>query len=246
MEIEAQQAIAAPSATLLSYSSFLTQYPDTALNTLAKQQSSTLFQQHQPEKLADAALCPKIAAVSSMGLVPTPETQIPALHYACGNAYVAQKDLGTALTHYNTVLTEHPNAAEAKDAEAAIARTLVDQANETGAGKIPPPRAVGSSGNRSSVVKIRNNSPKVLRIVFSGPEPQFAELPPCADCQVYTAPASSCPEKGAEGTYTLKPGRYSVLVRAADDSSVTPFTGDWSMQQGKAYSSCFYLVRRPR
>jgi tetratricopeptide (TPR) repeat protein len=244
LKIGAEQAAAGPSATLVSYSQFLTNYPETALRETVRQQTTSLFQQHSPKTLADEKVCASMTALVNQNLMADPTTQAPSLHFACGKQDEAQKDYAGALQHYNSVLNDYPNAAEARDAEAAIARTLVAQANETGAGKIPPPQPLGSSGNSSSIVKIRNSSPKVLRIVFSGPEPQFAELPPCPDCQVYSAPTRSCPQKGAEGTYTLKPGQYSVLVRAADDSSVTPFTGDWSMQRGKAYSSCFYLVRR--
>ncbi len=244
LKIGADQEAAGPSATLVSYSQFLTFNPNTALRETVQQQTRTLFQQHSPDALADEKVCSSITALTNQALMVDPATQAPSLHFACGQKDEAQKDYTGAIQHYSSVLNDYPNAAEARDAEAAIARTLVAQANETGAGKIPPPQPLGSSGNSSSVVKIRNDSPNVLRIVFSGPEPQFAELPPCRDCQVYSTPPRSCPEQGAEGTYTLKPGQYSVLVRAADDSSVTPFTGNWSMQQGKAYSSCFYLVRR--
>lgn len=244
LKIGAQQEAAGPSTTLVSYSQFLVYHPETALRETVQQQTQNLFQQQSPEALADEKVCASMTALVNQNLMADPTTQAPSLHFACGKQDEAQKDYAGALQHYNSILNNYPNAVEARDAEAAIARSLVAQANATGAGTIPPPQPLGSSGNSSSIVKIRNNSPNTLRIVFSGPEPQFAELPPCRDCQVYSAPARSCPEKGAEGTYTLKPGQYSVLVRAADDSNVTPFTGNWSMQQGKAYSSCFYLVRR--
>lgn len=90
---------------------------------------------------------------------------------------------------------------------------------------------------------IQNDSPEKMQIIFSGPQPRFEELAPCADCQTYTTSniPEFCPEQGPVGTYTLEPGTYEVVVKSVGGVSVTPFTGTWTLQDGSEYFNCFYI-----
>ncbi|NET49013.1 MAG: hypothetical protein F6K09_09870, partial [Merismopedia sp. SIO2A8] len=104
----------------------------------------------------------------------------------------------------------------------------------------------GYTGDESTVVIIRNDSPEAMRIVLSGTDPQFQDLAPCEDCQSFVESSpTGCPEKGPEARFVLTPGNYNVLVRSIGDRAVTPFTGTWQLGQGSEYYSCFYIVQSP-
>jgi hypothetical protein len=124
--------------------------------------------------------------------------------------------------------------------------TIADAA-ESGAGELPPPSAVGESGEAGDLVKVRiqNDSPNSMSIVFKGPDTRVERLEPCAECTDYKFVGPlSCPEKGPIGEYVMQPGTYDVVVKAADSASVTPFRGTWELGPGDEYYSCFYLVTR--
>ncbi|NJM07419.1 hypothetical protein HC891_16395 [Candidatus Gracilibacteria bacterium] len=80
-------------------------------------------------------------------------------------------------------------------------------------------------------------------MIFSGPEVRVEELEPCVGCSDFSgSEPTACPELGPVGTYLLAPGTYDVVVKASGDGSVTPFRGNWVLDGGQEYSSCFYLV----
>ena len=91
---------------------------------------------------------------------------------------------------------------------------------------------------------IQNDSPRSMSLVFKGPDVRVERIEPCTDCIEYIgAGPESCPAKGPIGEYVLQPGEYDVVVRAADDSGVTPFRGTWDLAADDEYYSCFYLVK---
>jgi hypothetical protein len=122
--------------------------------------------------------------------------------------------------------------------------TIADAA-VTGAGELPAPSAVGDSGEAGDLVKVRiqNDSPNSMSLVFKGPDVRVERLEPCTDCVEFhgTGP-DACPEKGPIGEYVMQPGSYDVVVKAADDAGVTPFRGTWELTPSDEFYSCFYLV----
>ncbi|MGE5377258.1 MAG: tetratricopeptide repeat protein [Bacteroidota bacterium] len=168
---------------------------------------------------------------------------MPSLYFHCGQTYERNENWEKAIAAYETLLAEYPTHAYAPDAEVGLVHAIVTISQSNSAGEIPPPEVSGTTGNDLSEVIIQNSSPERLRIVFSGPESRVEELEACSSCATYTGTGPLfCPEQGPQGSYTLAPGPYDVVVESISDSGVTPWTGNWNLTSGDAYSTCIFLV----
>jgi hypothetical protein len=217
-------------------------YPDSPLGDSLKQQALSLFRQTTLEKLATVPVCDRLPTLMTQAWLPQPETTDPELTYLCGQTYLTQKSFKAAIVPFQFFLANYPNHKLTPMVETGYAQTVVAHAKASGAGELPPPNATGYTENGDTVVAIANDSPETLRIIFSGPDPRFEELPPCKDCQVYTTePSGTCPETAPSEIYRLAPGDYQVLVRSTSDQGVMPFTGEWTLAQGNGYSQCFFI-----
>jgi hypothetical protein len=175
-----------------------------------------------------------------------PQVNQPEFYQACGKALADSGVYPKAIALYETFLDQYPDHALAKPMKRAYAQALYADAQSKGAGTIPPPVQGGTTGDGSTVIEIRNDSPEKMRIVFGGPTPRVEELEPCRDCQTYTNnPPKQCPGVGPIGTYTVDPGQYRIIVKSIGDRTVTPYTGDWPLSANTRYNNCFYIVRRP-
>jgi tetratricopeptide (TPR) repeat protein len=227
---------------------FAKKYPSSTLLTSLKTQLITKLQAHTPKVWASPTSCDNLPLIQQQQLIPNVTTNLPLFHQSCADQLRDQKKYPQAIALYEKFLDQydkHPNRDAVKTA---YAQAMVDQAIDSGSGTISPPGATGNTADGTTVIKIRNDSPEKMRIVFSGPTPRVEELPACTNCQMFT-PASKpdqCPDKGTEGSYTLNPGQYSVLVKSIGKDTVTPFTGNWSIDPGTAYAHCFYIVRSTR
>jgi hypothetical protein len=217
-------------------------YSDSPLGDFLKEQALTQLGQTTLEKLATVPLCDRLPTLMTQAWLPDPETTDPELTYLCGQTYLKQKSFTAAISPFQTFLANYPNHKLIPMVETGYAQAIVGQAKASGAGELPPPNATGYTENGDTVVAIANDSPETLRIIFSGPDPRFEELPPCKDCQVYTSePSETCPEAAPSEIYRLAPGDYHVLVRSSSDQDVIPFTGEWTLAQGTGYSQCFFI-----
>ncbi|MBD2157151.1 hypothetical protein [Leptolyngbya sp. FACHB-16] len=225
---------------------FFDRFPNSALIPPLRQQVTSRLEATTPDTLATAEFCDALPSTLGHSLLPRPDQMLPALRHACGEVYQTAGRYNEAIDQLQRFLTDYPNHEQASAVEVALAKTLIDQARANNAGDLPSPVIDGRAAAGTTKVQIRNDSPEPMRIVFTGPETRFEELPGCRDCQVFTATVpQSCPEKGPIATYTLKPGDYQVLVRSIGDRSVTPFTGEWSLLDGYQHSNCFYIVQQP-
>lgn len=229
---------------LAGYAGFLDTYPETPLFPTVRSQSETLFKEGEAiAEQADLALCQQFEALRTQELVPAKEAALPPLLRTCGQAHEDNNDPTSAINLYQLLLTDYPDHPLVEETTAALARASVAEARAAGAGNIPAPQSVGSSGSGPATVVIQNDSPEKLSIVFSGPEARIEELEACANCTNYTGDGpESCPEQGPVGTYELPSGDYDVVVKSISDEGVTPFTGQWSLATGDEYYSCFFLV----
>lgn len=239
--------VTAASQALSRSVQFTNQYPSSPLLSPLKTQLLTTLQPHPPKTWVDPTSCNHLSLIQQQQLIPNVSIALPLLHQSCADSFRDQKKFSQAIALYENFLDQydkHPNRDAVKTA---YAQAMVDQAIAAGSGTISPPGATGSTADGTTVVSIRNDSPEKMRIVFSGPTPRVEELPACKNCETFT-PASKpdrCPEKGSEGSYTLLPGQYSVLVKSIGNGTVTPFTGNWNVAEGTAYGHCFYVVRSP-
>ena len=227
---------------------FAQTYPSSALLPALKTQIIPQLQPHTPKVWAGAKSCNNLPLIQQQALIPNVTTNLPLFHQSCADQFRDQKKYPLAIALYEKFLDQydkHPNRDAVKTA---YAQAMVDQAIASGSGNISPPSATGSTADGSTVVSIRNDSPEKMRIVFSGPTPRVEELPACTNCKKFTPETKpdQCPEKGSEGSYTLNPGQYSVLVKSIGQNTVTPFTGSWSVESGTTYAHCFYIVQSNR
>lgn len=229
---------------LIAYDDFANRYSDSPLVGALRRKLAQDLQGQQPEQLAEVSVCDRLPSLINHQLLPNADKALPIWQYACGQTYAKNSNFAQANALFQQFLQEHPRHEQVRQVETAFAASMVAEANASGAGRIARPGQSGRVRRGTTVVQIRNDSPETLRIVFSGPEPRFEELAPCAECEPLSAPPSACPAKGPRGTYTLKPGDYDVLVRSTSNGQVTPFTGKWELGSGSEYSSCFFIVRQ--
>lgn len=232
-----------PSDALLGYSSLIDRYPDGPLALPALGRAQTLSDQSAAEELASLELCGNFDTLREQAILADDPAILPPLMLACGAVYEAEEDFGGAIGIYDRVRSEFPDYNPA-DVQTALARAAVAEARAVGAGGLPAPQAVGSSGEAGGqvTVVIQNDSAERLRIVFSGPDVRVEELEACEECASFTSDnVTACPELGPVGRYVLTPGDYDVVVKAVD-GEVTPFSGSWTLETGQEYSSCFYIV----
>lgn len=151
--------------------------------------------------LDNPVACERHGSLQNTTLAGRPDF-MPTLSYRCGQMYERKKDWANAIRMYEHVLNNHPNHALALDAEAALARSILERAKAEGAGEIAAPEPSGRTNKDIVEVVVQNDSPARLRIVFSGPETRVEELEACASCQIYSVTGPlHCPEKGPVGRY---------------------------------------------
>lgn len=234
-----------PGDAVVSYSDFVTKYPASPLASPALTKGQELVTSSAPDALANTTLCSSIDALEEQQFISQPDTTLPPLLHACGQAFEDEGSFSDAVMIYDRFRDDYPDHELAQDVQLGFVRATLAEAEALGAGALPAPQAVGESsgGEGEAIVIIQNDSPEGLSMVFSGPDVRVEELEPCTDCEEFTGEGpDACPEKGAVGRYVVTPGDYNVVVKATSDSGVTPFSGNWTLEPGQEYYSCFYLV----
>jgi hypothetical protein len=229
---------------VLAYRDFIIKYPRSALMGPALASGQELIVR-KPENVASVELCDGLEGLEAQEFIASPAETLPALLYACGQTYEADGAIEDALAAYARFRAEFADHGLAGDVETAYARTILADADRSGAGSLPPPIDSGTAGGTAgqATIVIQNDSPDILAMVFSGPDVRVEEVEACAECQKYfgTGPAG-CPELGPIAEYIVAPGTYDVVVRSGSGNDVTPFRGTWTLEAGQVYDSCFYIV----
>ncbi len=213
------------------YKMFLLEYPE-----------HWLFPKIETALLANPTSCVRYSELQNT-VIEKQDNFKPSLFYNCGQAYENNRDWANAITMYEKFLAEFPSHSLALDVEAALARSIVEQAKASGGFEIPEPERSGFTRSGVTEVVIQNDSPERLRIVFSGPESHVEELEACGACTTYTGIGPLyCPEKGPIGRYTLTPGQYDIVVESITDGGTTPWKANWVLTSGYKYYNCFFIV----
>jgi outer membrane protein assembly factor BamD (BamD/ComL family) len=227
---------------LANIGKFSAQYPDSALKSHLTPIVSNLLTTQPITTLAKPTACQQLDHLKPL-IAPA---KAPEFYSACGKTLAESGDYNKAISIYENFLNQYPKHKLTHTVKQAYAQTLYDQAQSQGAGSIPQPQESGTTGDNSTQVEIRNDSPEKMRIVFGGPTPRVEELAACTKCKTYTnTPPKSCPSQGPVATYTVDPGQYRIVVKSIGGSTVTPYTGDWALNNNRFYSHCFYIVSRP-
>ncbi len=168
---------------------------------------------------------------------------LPEIYLACGENYMEEDDPSNALWVYGDFLANYPDHPEVAQVNQKMALLLIEDARASGSGTIERPNSSGWAPSGVARVVIQNDSPHQLKLVFSGPDTRIETLTACESCVDFsTISPMYCPELGPIATYDLTPGTYEVLVEAADEGGVIPFTGTWELQGGNEFYSCFFVV----
>jgi hypothetical protein len=171
------------------------------------------------------------------------QESLPEIYLSCGDNYRETGDLSGAAAVYEAFLEKYPEHDSAEEVGRVLAELLVANAKASGSGTIQRPDSSGWAPSGVARVVIQNDSPHQLKLVFSGVDARIEILEPCPTCIDYsTIGPVYCPEEGPMETYELTPGTYEVLVEAADEGGVIPFTGTWELQGGNEFYSCFFVV----
>ena len=231
-----------PAAALLAWLDFVQDHPGSGLLMVAQQRVNELFARSTPQTLASTETCAALKDLLANNVIPDLDMNLPTLLFGCGLLAEGDQDYSLAEYYYETALSNNAAHPLAPKIKGALASLIVRQAEAMDAPNLPPPVPSGTVASGSTVVIIQNDSPDALRIIFSGPEPMIEELPACADCVDFTSDPPACPEKGPIGTYTLAPGDYDVVVESIEGENVEPFSGQWQLEDGVEFYSCFFII----
>ena len=225
---------------------FAQQYGQSGLLSPLREAIAPVAEQTDINTLTTDPTCQRLEAVRNTQLIPPLTDKLPQLYQTCGALFTEAGEQGNAIAVYEQFLDHYPQHSLADPIKQSYAKAVFDEANQQGAGALPTPGRSGATGDGSTVVRIRNNSPEKMRIVLSGPTPRVEELAPCEDCVVHTPSniPEGCSLQGPEGVYTMQPGGYQAVVKSIG-ATVTPFTGNWALEGGSIYSHCFFMVRDP-
>lgn len=189
--------------------------------------------------------CLSYESLKQQGIIPTDDNALAQYLYDCAEYSYSTGDFFNAASMYESLIFEFPDHSLAAQVEKNYADAMIKVAIAKGAGKIPQPDPSGFTSAGNTIVEIQNDSPERLKLVFSGPVARIEYLDACSTCIEYSIISPTfCPEKGPIGKYTLPSGDYQVLVEAASVSDVTSYVSTWTMESGRQFYSCFYIVKR--
>lgn len=163
------------------------------------------------------------------------QARLPVTLLACARARNADEEFSTAAAHANRVVDEFPDSAQAAPARViarvADIKATIQEARDSGAGYLPEPWTGGISGSGPVTVYIENGAGEDIEILWTGPSTGREEIAGGSD---------GCEHEDLPGvTLSLPPGDYEVVAKAS--SGVDPFYGDWGLDGGAWYESCFYI-----
>jgi hypothetical protein len=221
-------------------------------NTAALEHVSTLMREFPNHPLTDKIWPSLVESTVFCGILQSDEIlaqnshradSLPEIYLSCGKHYSEEGDVSNARWVYEDFLAKYPDHPMAAQVNQTLALLLIEDAKASGSGNIERPDSIGSAPEGIARVVIQNDSPHQLKLVFSGPDTRIETLAACETCVDFsTLGPMYCPELGPIATYDLTPGTYEVLVEAADEGSVIPFTGSWELQGGNEFYSCFFVV----
>jgi tetratricopeptide (TPR) repeat protein len=230
-------------SAVISYGNFLKQYEDSFLVNAVKNRLASLFKTAQPSEVIGLDFCNSIDGIARKKTIL--ESDLPKIYAACGQQYEASQKYIQASRVYEDFLKDYPEHPLLPQIKAGLANSMIERTKSEG-GEAPPLEATGKTSDGVTTVKITNNSPEKIRIYYRGADTGFVELEPCKDCPVYTTEQKQCPDDlGTVGEYTFKPGQYDIVMKTISDPRVMSLKDKWQLNDGWAYSNCYYLIRSP-
>lgn len=168
-------------------------------------------------------------------------TMIPETMFACGDQSYREGRIPDAIAQFRSLRERFPNSELATRAEAALIDAEVATVQRGATSPLPPPQRTGGAPGRRAVLIIRNDSPRPIEVLVSGPSSKRIALGPCGNCSEVGVAPVTCPGKGPHVEVALEPGEYKAVAKVTDGSKVTPFSGTWSVSGASKYSHCLYI-----
>lgn len=160
----------------------------------------------------------------------------------CAQVADISGDYSAAVERYQWFVDNAPLDERITAARDGLARALINEAESAGAGELPAPVPAGGAGGGATDVVVYNDSPEELRIVLSGPESRIEIVPASTTSTEYSLVGpTSCRTDVPSLALELQPGEYRAMVEATS-GGVSPFVGNWTLDAGDAYESCFFVV----
>ena len=227
-----------PLGSAESIARFISDHPKDTLSEIAMDKIKALASVHGYEKIASLAMCDLFRQDEAFA----DQSTDPELLFNCGKTYADASKRSEAIDLLDRFIETHPADPHNQDAVNILADLLISSAQAEGAGSLPAPDEAGNTEKGTTEYEVQNDTPYPLRVVFSGPGKKIATIPPCPDCKEYTISPMSCPDEGPQVTVVLIPGNYSLLVEAVTTEGVMPYTGSFELEDGRRYSSCYYVT----
>lgn len=221
---------------------FYGEYPDSALNTIARERISDWYEEAGTEAFANNDFCQALQAGDGMEQLSAITSDLPALTYQCGLNYVAEEDYENGLVFLTRFRQQYPDDVLIPQVEETLAEAEVAYAEALGAPEISQPSAVGTAPAGRVIWSVRNDSPQRIQIILTGEETVIEEIEVCDECGEFERDPKSCPEVGPIREIELPAGNYQVVVKAIEDEDVTPYRGSFSFEGGTAYEECFFIT----
>jgi TolA-binding protein len=220
-------------------------YDHSALFQPIKNQVSQIFQQTPVNTLVSRKVCSRINHLAEQNLLPNSDQNLPLLYSECGKVYEQHQTYYSAIKMYEQFLQQYPNHTLAENVRRSLAQTTVADIKSQGARTVESPLPTGRTADGSTVIEIQNSSPNPMRLTFSGVTPKFETVEKCKDCVTYFNPPKACPQKGPITRFVIEPGQYDIAAKPQSSfgNRVNPWSGNWILEPGKKYQTCFFVVR---
>jgi hypothetical protein len=240
--------VSAPAQAVEDYLRYITDYTGNPLATAAESRVAELFAHGKAGELTSTSGCGSLTSLLDRKVVLYTSSYVPAMLYQCGQTYAEQKMLAESITAYETFMAHFPAHSLAVQAEAGMARSIIQFAKGSAAGSIQQPGLANTLDSPTATLTLQNGTHYPVRIAYSGPEGHVKELPACETCTTADASATTCSNQGPVVEYQVAPGQYDVVFQTINDSqlvhnpSAPRWTSSWNLARGGQYSGCVVLV----
>ncbi|MET0496297.1 MAG: hypothetical protein ABW000_24485 [Actinoplanes sp.] len=210
---------------------------------------------------AGAEPCTAIEVLTYLGSVSLEAARIRAAEarsalagalYGCGLSEFDGARYSEAIEHLNKFIADYPKDSRVAKARQKRIAAEVAQVRAGATGDLAPLERTGNGPAGTATVKVVNDSPYPLEILYSGPVADQLTIAACATCTVRSSPSiydryfggSTCGGDGVPSrTLRLRPGSYQVVVRTSTSDGPRPYSGSWKLAGGSRYDNCYYASR---
>lgn len=240
------QAAGDHKGAITQYGIVLSQFGDLAAPAAAASSGLAVINEAAKASIASGKPCAGLPILDALATAGEPfRSQASALTaeamFACGEQTYREGRIPDAIAQFRSLRERFPNSDQAARAETALIDAEVATVQRGATSPLPPPHRTGGASGRRAVLVIRNDSPRPIEVLVSGPSSKRITLGPCGNCSEVGFAPGACPGRGPQVEVALDPGGYKAVAKVTDGAKVTPFSGTWSVSGSSKYSHCLYI-----